>query len=328
MKLREKRMITGRVEKRALTAEEKSAGWIGALTGRIPLNSDSVLLRDRRLNGGQPFIERIASKAFAGAEDVMAMAGHTEETLGAFARQGVNLTLTHTADELRYDALLPATTAGRDLLELADKQIVRGTSFEFEVGADDKWEKRADGTAIRIVERGKLLTVNPVIWPAYDDSSLSVSLRGRRAARADDEAGPEERGQYLCTDSTGRLDWYDPTVSADLRFAQNALARATWALADALEYLRAVAVMAAQGDAAGAGAHAALARAEVAAAAERATALVAWLAASGAEVNPAALQRATERIAAGRAALAVQASSSQPDHDRERRARILTLGSR
>lgn len=302
---REKRMITGRVETRALTDDEKASGYIGVLVGHIPLNSDSVALRDRRLNNGQPFVERIASKAFSGASDVMAMAGHTEETLSAFARQGVNLTITETADELRYDALIPNTSAGRDLMELSAKQIVRGTSFEFELGAVDKWEKRSDGTTVRTVERGTLLTVNPVIWPAYDSSELTVSMRGQRGAG-------EERGTYLKPELGGLCDYYDPTLTPDTKFACAALSRANYALTDALEYLRA----------APAGAMADYARAEVTASAASAKVLVDWLAANGAAVNPALQERAAELLKEARSSL------SQADHDRERRFRILTLGSR
>lgn len=303
---REKRMITGRVETRALTAAEKAAGYIGALTGLIPLNSDSVTLRDRRLNNGQPFVERIAPKAFAAATDVMGMAGHTDDTLAAFARQGVNLTLTESANELRWDALIPNTSAGRDLLELGQKQIVRGTSFEFDVGAKDKWEQRADGTAVRTVEQGTLRTVNPVIWPAYDDSELSVSLRGQR--------GPaEDRGCYYRPD--GVIDCWDPTITADTKFAAAALGRCTYALTDALEYLRAMP----------AGALAEHAQAEIAGAAAMAKPLIDWLAAHGATVNPAMQAHAADMQQRAAAALA---PLSQAEHDRERRLRILTLGSR
>ncbi|MDE2618890.1 MAG: HK97 family phage prohead protease [Sphingomonadales bacterium] len=295
---REKRIITGRVECRALTADEKAAGYIGALTGIIPLNSDSVVLRDRRLNHGQPFVERIAPKCFEGAADVMAMAGHTEETLAAFARQGVNLTLTEGPQEIRYDALIPDTSAGRDLLELSAKKIVRGTSFEFEAGAEDKWEKRGDGTTVRTVQRGRLLTVNPVIWPAYDDSELTVTMRGRH-----------RRDSYFGTDSA-----YDPLVSGDVAFAIESLGGELCELCDALEYLRENPT----------GALADYAREEAADAAEDVTMLTAWLAANGATVEPDMQNRAAGLLKAARAA----APLSQADHDRERRYRILTLGSR
>ncbi len=297
MKTREKRMITGRVEIRALTDAEKSDGYIGALTGHIPLNSDSVVLRDRRLNNGQPFVERIAPKAFAGAEDVMAMAGHTEDTLAAFARQGVNLTITESATELRWDALIPNTSAGRDLLELGAKKIVRGTSFEFGVGATDKWEKRSDGTAVRTVEAGTLLTVNPVIWPAYDESDLTVSMRSR-SRRAYYVMQPED---YI---------YCDDTASADLGYALASLGGETAELTEALRYLRENPQ----------GAHAAYATQEVADASAAITALTAWLAANGATV-PADMQaRATKATTEAREKLS---PTNQPQGPRDRSLRIL-----
>jgi HK97 family phage prohead protease len=293
----ERRMIPGRVETRALTAEEKAAGYIGALRGIIPLNTDSVELRDRMLNGGRPFVERIAPKAFDGAENVMGMAGHSDATLNAFARQGVNLTIEETANELRYEALIPDTSTGRDLLQLADKKILRGTSFEFERGAQDKWEKRDDGTAIRTVTRGKLVTVNPVIWPAYDDSELTVSMRSR--ARRD--------AYFGCNAE------YDPTASADVAYAIESLGAEVCELCDALEYLRENP----------AGAHVAYAQAEVADAQKSIQALSEWLAANGAMVPEALAGRAKEKTEEARAAL----STNHSDSDRERRYRIITLSS-
>lgn len=318
MKTRERRMIRGQVEARALTDAEKASGWIGALTGIIPLNTDSVVLRDRRLNNGQPFVERIAPKAFADHADVMGMAGHSDATLDAFAREGVNLTIVETATEIRYDALIPDTSAGRDLLQLAEKRILRGTSFEFEVGAEDKWERRSDGTAVRTVSKGKLLTVNPVVWPAYDDSDLSVSMRG---ARREGDA----RGNYLNSCGDDCLDWWDPTVTPDAKFANWALNRATAAISDSLEYLRAVAVMAEKKPDLPSGALADYARAELAAASANAKTLIDWLAANGAQVNPAALQRANEKLAEARTV--AEPAPISADHDRERRARILQLSS-
>jgi phage head maturation protease len=299
---REKRMIRGQVECRALTDAEKAQGYIGALRGRIPLNSDSVVLRDRRLNNGQPFVERIAAKAFDGAEDVMAMAGHSDATLDAFARQGVNLTLTETAGFIDWDALVPDTSAGRDLLVQARHGIVRGTSFEFDVGAEDRWEKRADGTSERTVTRGKLSTVNPVIWPAYDDSSLSVSLRSGKGES-------EERGYYLYQDSD--YSWGAKAPTPDCCFALAAIGAATCTLAEVLRYLREQP----------AGALVDLARAQVNAAADHIKTLADFLLANGATVKPEASQRAERMLTEARAA--AQLSIESPQGHRERLARII-----
>jgi HK97 family phage prohead protease len=301
---RERRMVSGCVECRAVTDAEKSEGWIGVITGLIPLNADSVQLRDRRLNNGQPFVERIAPKAFAEPAEVMAMAGHTEETLAAFARQGVNLSIEETASEIRWVAKVPDTSAGRDLIELAKRGIVRGTSFEFDVGAEDKWETRADGTRVRTVTRGRLSTVNPVIWPAYDDSALSVSLRSGRAAA-------EERGYWLYQDSD--FAWGKNPPTPDCAFALAAIGAATCQLAESLRYLREQP----------AGGLVDLARAQVTQAADAIKQLTDFLVAHGATIDPAAMQRATERLTEARSAAAPKELSTPQPSARERLLRIL-----
>lgn len=315
---REIRTALGRVETRALSDKEKADGYIGALVGVIPFNTDSVQLRDRRFNNGQPFVERIAPKAFAQASDVMAMAGHSDDTLDAFARQGVNLTIEENDTELRWTALVPNTSAGRDLLELAAKGVVRGTSFEFNVGAEDKWETRNDGTRIRTVTRGTLTAVNPVVWPAYDDSSLSVSMRGGRPG-----AGVE-RGNFIGADGSCCVDWWDPSVTPDAKFASWALSRAMDAISNAQEYLRAVAMLKANEPEAAVGSLVDFANGEVAAAIERAKELIDWIAANGTAVNAGALDRAKSAITEARKS---SANFHTTDDARERRRRFLNLSS-
>jgi phage head maturation protease len=295
-----KRSGRGNVEIRSLTDKERADGYIGALTDTIPYNTDSVVLRDRRLNNGQPFVERMAPKCFEGAKDVMGMAGHTEDTLAAFARQGVNLTLTETADGYRWDALVPDTSAGRDLMVQARLGIVRGSSFEFGVGAEDRWEKRSDGTSVRTVVRGELSTVQPVIWPAYDTKELSVSVRG---AGGDSEA----RGYYLYQDAD--FTWADKTVTPDCSYALAAIGAATCALNESLRYLREQP----------AGALVDLARAQAAAAADTVKTLADFLVANGATINPEATQRATQRLAEARTLI----SHESPQAHRERGLRII-----
>lgn len=307
---RERRMIIGRVEARALTDAEKAEGYIGVLTGVIPLNSDSVELRDRRLNGGQPFVERIAPKAFD-ISDVTGVAGHTDDPLAAFGRTGANLTVVETPTEIRWEAKLPNTQAARDLAELGPKLgadgkviragIIQGTSFEFDLGAEDRWEKRGDGTAVRTVVRGKLSRVNPVLDPAYDESELTVSMRGRNL-----------RDCYYGND----IAW-DPKATPDAIYAVCALGHELCELSDALEYLRG----------SPAGAHAAYAQAAASEAAAEIAALTAWLAANGATVDPAFLDRAQKAAAEARTALPAAATTLSPSTDatRERRRRALSL---
>lgn len=303
--MRERRFIPGKVESRALTEAEKSAGYIGVLTGVIPLNTDSVTLRDRRLNNGQPFVERIAPKAFSSARDVIGVAGHTDDPLSAFARQGANLTIVETEREIRWEALLPNTQAGRDLAELGPKLdekggilregIIRGTSFEFEHGAEDKWEKRADGTAVRTVVKGQLCRVNPVLDPAYGASSLTVSMR-ERLGRA-----------YIYNPYASDYETHgDPSATNDVAFACSMLGMHTSCLMECLAYLRAEP----------AGAHAKMARAEADSCAAKIGKMADWLAENGGTAAADYMERAAE-------ARAQHSSLSKPPSAEEERVRML-----
>ena len=301
MKLTREIRARASLEKRTLTDAEKQAGYIGAIHGVIPFNSDSVVLSKR--GRAKPFVEQIAPEAFKRSltedKDIMANAGHTDDPLAALGRIGENLTVTTTATELRWEALVPDTQAGKDMMSLVDKNIITGTSFEFEVrgAAGEKWEKRDDQLDQRTILDARLIAFNPVTWPAYADSSLTVEMRRR-----------EWRDSYFGSDCS-----YDPMVSDDVAYAIKSLGAEVCELCDALEYLRENP----------AGAHLAYATAEAADAAESITALTAWLAANGATV-PADMQaRATKALTEARARAA--APISQPDHDRERRFRILQL---
>lgn len=300
MKLTREIRARASLEKRTLTDAEKQAGSIGAIHGVIPFNSDSVVLSKR--GRAKPFVEQIAPEAFKRSltedKDIMANAGHTDDPLAALGRIGENLTVTTTATELRWEALVPDTQAGKDMMSLVDKKIITGTSFEFEVrgAAGEKWERRDDQLDQRTILDARLIAFNPVIWPAYADSSLTVEMR----------RGHEGRDSYFGSDCA-----YDPTVSDDVAYAIKSLGAEVCELCDALEYLRENP----------AGAHLAYATAEAADAAESITALTAWLAANGATVPPELQARATTATKEAREKL----PSTHPDYDRERRFRILQL---
>lgn len=264
------------LEKRSLTDAEKAAGYIGALTGVIPYNSDSVTLTKR--GRAKPFVEQIAPDAFTRSlkedRDIMANAGHTDDPLAALGRIGENLTVSSTATELRWEALLPDTQASRDVLNLVDKKIIRGTSFEFEVrgAAGEKWESRDAQTDLRTITDAKLIAFNPVTWPAYTDSSLTVEMRKR--------GGADERSYFLY--QAGDYSYSDSTVTPDTAYAMQAIGSETCELTEALAYLRT----------SPAGALADYARQNVQECAASVKLLTDFLAASGATINPEAAQRA------------------------------------
>lgn len=215
-----------KIEKRALTQAEKDAGYIGAISSVIPYNSDSGEIRERGTNGGRPFVEQVARGAFASSlespEGIIAFVGHTDDPLAAFARAGANLTLTETADGLQWEALAPDTAACRDLVKLVDTGVIRGASFEFSVRGTtgEKWEKRGT-TDVRIITDATLYAVNPVAWPAYEDSALTVAMRSHDRSIS----------------AYHSPDWYSPLVD-DVSFAEASLAAEISEFSNAQRYLR------------------------------------------------------------------------------------------
>ena len=311
----ETRARTGSVELRAVTEAEKAAGYIGVLHGEIPFNTDSHLLAKR--GRARPFVEQVAPEAFkrslAEDKDIMAFAGHTDDPLAAFARVGENLELTATATALQYRALIPDTQAGRDLLQLAEKRIIRGTSFEFEVrGAEgERYEKRDAASDLRVITDARLLAVNPVANPAYPDAEISVDTRSQAGA-------PAEARAYLHNPyAEGYSPHGDPLAGTELLFCTQAVGIELGRLQDAQAYLRAQP----------AGQHVAYATAVIAAAGAALADLIAWLTANGATPDAAELAERA-RAAVGEARAAAAGASTSFDCDRDRRVRILHLGSR
>lgn len=193
---RETRFLPGKVELRALDTAEASAGYIGAIEGFVPYASDSRELRDL---SGRRFVERLAPGVFTrsladAAHPIFADVGHNDSN--TFARRGVNLTLTESPAGLSYRALLPDTSTGRDLLVNARLGIIDGTSFEFELRADDpaaaEWAQR-DGLAVRTLRDAVLHRVNPVTEPAYLETTLAArSLAAFVAPAAPTPPAPED----------------------------------------------------------------------------------------------------------------------------------------
>ena len=90
---RELRFFKSKVELRAITKEQETAGYIGEMRGFIPYASDSRELRNRK---GEKFVERLAPGVFARSladpkQVVFADVGHDDSA--TFARSGINLTL-------------------------------------------------------------------------------------------------------------------------------------------------------------------------------------------------------------------------------------------
>lgn len=183
---RELRFYRGKIELRALTPDETKAGYIGAVDGFIPYESDSRQLRDM---AGKAFVERLAPGVFArsladAAQVVFADVGHNDAA--TFARSGVNLTIAETKEGLKWSALLPDTSVGRDLKTNVQLGIIDGTSFEFQIRSDgakrtgESWAQRG-AEAVRTITDAILHRVNPVTEPAYLHTALAARAAGAEA---------------------------------------------------------------------------------------------------------------------------------------------------
>lgn len=216
----------GILEQRELTTEERAAGFIGVIRGSIPFNADSQVMQRRSKDGKTiQFVERIAPSAFAKSlkedRDIVATAGHAEDPLSAFAIIGENLQISTNERSMDWEAKIPDTNAGKDLMRLVDMRVIRGTSFEFlprEGG--ETWEKRGQDMQVRTITDARLFEVNPVKWPAYLGTSLTVEMRGRYSG----EDFP--------------IDYWDSTVTGSTAYAQSMLCPLVCWLTNSLEYLR------------------------------------------------------------------------------------------
>ena len=124
------------------------------------------------------FTERIAPGAFAASlasgRDILALLDHKPDALLGRTKSG-SLTLREDAKGLSFDLQLPDTTAGRDLIALAERGDLGGMSFGF-VAKDEAWT--GDTRELRAVELHEISVVQS--WPAYQQTE--ISLRNRQAA--------------------------------------------------------------------------------------------------------------------------------------------------
>jgi Escherichia/Staphylococcus phage prohead protease len=103
---------------------------------------------------------------------------------------------------LKYTAIPPDTTAGRDTVVSIKRGDVTGSSFQFEIENDDDetwdYEQTKKGMLpLRTIKRAKLWEVGPVAWPAYESTTVSARAvahveEARAAVAAAQAAAPAE----------------------------------------------------------------------------------------------------------------------------------------
>ena len=138
-------------------------GSVGRLAGRINYRTDSAPLTG---NGRASFIERIEPGAFtetlSSKTSVVLTAGHrSDDPLAVLARwPSGGLTLRDTAEGLEWEAVLPDTTAAKDIVQLVRSGAINSHSFEFSIRpGGDRWE-RSDDIDRRFITSASLLEIN------------------------------------------------------------------------------------------------------------------------------------------------------------------------
>lgn len=127
------------------------------------------------------FRETIRPGAFAaslaGGRDVLALVDHDPGRVLARTRSGT-LRLAEDAKGLAFALDVPDTSAGRDVLALAERGDLGGMSFGFRM-IEEEWQ--GDRRELRAVE---LLEISVVAaWPAYDGTAVAARARPCPAPR-------------------------------------------------------------------------------------------------------------------------------------------------
>lgn len=123
------------------------------------------------------FSEVIAPGAFARSlasnPDILALVDHDSGRVLARTRSGT-LRLSEDSKGLAFDLDLPDTTAGRDVLALAERGDLGGMSFAFTVPkGGERWE--GNRRELRNVALAEISVVQS--WPAYDGTIVQARQR-------------------------------------------------------------------------------------------------------------------------------------------------------
>lgn len=162
------------IERRVLagTLELRAAGGKKTLVGYAAMY-DSL---SQDLGG---FLEIIRAGAFdrALAEGQVVMARYEHETNKLLGKTSSGtLRVSSDAKGLRYECDLPDTQAGRDVLALAERGDVSGSSFAFMLPneAAQRWTTTPDGYPLRELLDLDLIDVAPTANPAYPETTVSA----------------------------------------------------------------------------------------------------------------------------------------------------------
>ena len=153
------------LERRAFAAELRAKGR--RLEGYAATFGVTAAIED--------FTESIAAGAFrhslAASKDILALVDHDSSRVLARTRSKT-LRLAEDDHGLHFDLDVPATTAGNDVLALADRGDLGGMSFGF-LSLDERWE--GDLRELRSIDLKEISIVSA--WPAYPQTQVSARSR-------------------------------------------------------------------------------------------------------------------------------------------------------
>lgn len=136
------------------------------------------------------FRERISVGAFRNAlsGDVLALLDHDPAKVLGRSRTGT-LRLNEDAKGLAFSLDVPDTSAGRDVLALAERGDLGGMSFGFTVPeGGEEWEGRT--RTLRTIDLKEISVVSA--WPAYEGTEIAL-----RALQRHDGAARRQRALRL-----------------------------------------------------------------------------------------------------------------------------------
>jgi HK97 family phage prohead protease len=153
------------MERRAFAAELRAKGR--RLEGYAAVFGIDTRIAD--------FTETIRAGAFqqslSAGNDIIALADHDSARVLARTRSGT-LQLGEDSHGLHFGLSLPETSAGRDVLALAERGDLGGMSFGF-LPLDEHWD--GDRRELRSVDLREVSVVSA--WPAYDGTTVAVRAR-------------------------------------------------------------------------------------------------------------------------------------------------------
>jgi HK97 family phage prohead protease len=155
------------IERRALAAELRTKGR------RLEGYAATFGAEARILDYTETIAPGAFTKSLAERDDILALVDHDSGRVLARTRSGT-LRLAEDSKGLAFDLDVPDTTAGRDVLALAERGDLGGMSFAFTVRkGGEEWD--GDRRELRSVDLREISVVQS--WPAYDGTVVQARKR-------------------------------------------------------------------------------------------------------------------------------------------------------